>query len=55
MAKNLPAMQEIQFLSLGHKDPLDKEWQPTPAFFPEELHGERNLADYSPWVARSHT
>ena len=52
MAKKLPAMQEIHVLSLGQKDPLDKEWQPTPVFVPEELHGQRNLAVSSPWVAR---
>jgi len=25
LAKNLPAMQEIGLLSLGHEDPLEKE------------------------------
>ena len=25
------------------------EWQPTPVFLPGEFHGQRSLADYSPW------
>ena len=35
--------------SLGWGDPLEKEWQPTPVFLPEESHGQRSLVDYSPW------
>ena len=26
--------------SLGWKDPLEKEWQPTPVFLPGECHGQ---------------
>ena len=26
-----------------------REWQPTPVFLPEELHGQRSLVGYSPW------
>ena len=26
-----------------------REQQPTPAFSPGEFHGQRSLADYSPW------
>ena len=26
-----------------------RKWQPTPRFFPGELHGQRSLASYSPW------
>ena len=26
-----------------------REWLPTPVFFPEEFHGLRSLAGYSPW------
>ena len=26
-----------------------KKWQPTPVFLPEKFHGQRKLADYSPW------
>ena len=47
--KNLPAMQETQVQSLGREDPLERrEWLPTPVFLPGELHGQRNLAGYSP-------
>ena len=34
---------------LGSEDPLEKEWQPTPAFLPGESHGQRSLVGYSPW------
>ena len=34
--------------SLGRKDSLEKEMEPTPVFLPGESHGQRNLADYSP-------
>ena len=26
-----------------------RKWQPTPVFWPGELHGQRSLAGYSPW------
>ena len=26
-----------------------RKWQPTPIFLPRESHGQRSLADYSPW------
>ena len=26
-----------------------RKWQPTPVFLPGECHGQRRLADYSPW------
>ena len=26
-----------------------RKWQPTPVFLPEEFHGQRSLAGYSPW------
>ena len=31
------------------KIPWEREWQPTPVFLPGEFHGQRSLADYSPW------
>ena len=34
------------------EDPLEREWQPTPVLFPGEFHGQRILADYSPWTGR---
>ena len=27
-----------------------REWQPNPVFLPGEVHGQRSLAGYSPWV-----
>ena len=30
-----------------------RKWQLTPVFLPGEFHGQRNLAGYSPWVAKS--
>ena len=35
--------------------PWIRQWQPTPVFLPGESHGERSLAGYSPWVAKSRT
>ena len=35
--------------SLGWEDPWRREWQNTPVFLPEEFHGQRSLAGYSPW------
>ena len=37
------------------KIPWRKAQQPTPVFLPEESHGQRSLAGYSPWVAKSWT
>ena len=31
------------------KIPWRRAWQTTPVFFPGEFHGQRSLADYSPW------
>ena len=31
------------------KIPWRREWQPTPVFFPREFHGQKSVADYSPW------
>ena len=47
--KNLPAVQETQFRSLGWEDPQRRKWQPTPVFLPGKSHGWRSLAGYSPW------
>ena len=46
--KNLPA-KETQIQSLCWKDPLRREWIPTPVFLPGEFHGQRSLVSYSPW------
>ena len=29
--------------------PWSRKWQPTPVFLPGKCHGQRSLADYSPW------
>ena len=34
------------------KIPWKREWLPTPVFLPEEFHGQRSLAGYSPWGCR---
>ena len=34
------------------KTPWRRAWQPTPVFLPEESHGRRSLAGYSPWGCR---
>ena len=31
------------------KIPCRRAWQPTLVFLPGEFHGQRALADYSPW------
>ena len=31
------------------KIPWRRKWQLTPVFLPEKSHGQRSLADYSPW------
>ena len=55
MVKNLPGMWVTQVPSLGQKDPLEKKWQPTLVFLPRESHGQRNLANYSPWGSQNVT
>ena len=49
MVKNLPAMQETWFLSLGQNIPWRREWQPAPVFLPGKSHRQRSLVEYSPW------
>ena len=41
-------MWETWVQALDWEDSLKKEMQPTPVFLPGELHGQRNLAGYSP-------
>jgi len=47
--KKLPAMWETWAQSLGSEDCLGRDWLPIPVFLPEESHGQRSLAGYSPW------
>ena len=49
MVKSLPAIRETQVQPPGWEDPQRREWQPTLAFLPGELHEQRSLARYSPW------
>ena len=49
MVKNLPAMQETRFDPWVRKIPCRREWLLTLVFLPGEFHGQRSLADYSPW------
>ena len=49
MVKHLLQMQETRFNLWVGKTPWRREWQPTPVFLPEEFHGQRSLAGYSPW------
>ena len=53
MVKNLPATQEMWVPSLGREDPLEKGWQPTPAFLPGKPHGQRSLSGYSHGAAKT--
>ena len=46
--KSLPAMQEIW---VG-KIPWRRTWQPSPVSLPDESHGQRSLAGYSPQGGR---
>ena len=52
MVKNVPAVQEAWVPSLSQKDPLEKEWLPTPVFLPGEFYGQRILVGYRPWGGR---
>ena len=45
-------IQEMQDQSLSWEDSLEKKWQLTPVFLPGKFHGQRSLADYSPWDSK---
>ena len=47
MVKNLPAVQEIWFQSLGGEDPLEKGMATHSSILAGESHGQRSLA--GPW------
>ena len=49
MVKNLSARQETGVRSLSWEDPLGREWQPTPVFLLEEVHGQKSLVGDNPW------
>ena len=61
--KKPPENTETCVQSLGQGDPLEEEmatrssilarkWQPALVFLPDESHGQRYLAGYSPWGAQ---
>ena len=51
MVKNLPVnagnIMDVDFRKI-RKIPWSIKWQPTLVFLPEESHGQRILASYSP-------
>ena len=42
-------LKRYQFDPRVGKIPWRRKWQPIPVFLPEECHGQRSLAGYSPW------
>ena len=42
-------MQETQVLSLGCKDPLEKEMVTHSSILAGKFHGQKSLVGYSPW------
>ena len=50
--KNQAAMQEPRFDPWVQKLLWRREGLPTPVFSPGEFHGQRRLADYSPWACK---
>ena len=53
LIKNLPAMWRPGFESWVGKIPWRRKWQSIPVFLPQESHGQRSLAGYSPWGHKS--
>ena len=47
--KALCSNYDITKTDYVYRGPWRKKWQPTPVFLPGESHGQRSLADYSPW------
>ena len=46
---------EIEFQSLGWKDPLEKKMANHSSILAWRIPGQGSLAGYSPWVHRSRT
>ena len=49
VVKNLPAMWETHFRSVGCEDALEKEMATKLLLLPRESHGQRSLECYSPY------
>ena len=45
-------MQDTQVRSLGREDPQKKGLATHSSILAEELHGQRSLMGYSPWIHR---
>ena len=52
LVKNLSAVQETRFGSLGGEDLLEKEMANHSNILPGKSHGPRSLAGCSPWVMK---
>ena len=55
LVKHLPSMLETWVQFLSREVPWRRKCQPIPVFLPEESHGQRSLAGYSPWDPKSRT
>ena len=42
-------LKRLEFDPWVRKIPWSRKWQPTQVFLPVKFHGQRSLADYSPW------
>ena len=53
MVKNPPAnagdIRDVGSILGSGRSPWRRAWQPSQVFLPGESHGQRSLADYSPW------
>ena len=49
VVKNSLAKQEMQILSLGQEDALEKEMATHSSILPGKSHGQRSLVGCSPW------
>ena len=49
LVKNLPAMQETWFRSLGQEDPLEKGMATHSSILAWRIPWTEELGDYSPW------
>ena len=59
MVKNPPdsegGTRDTDLISGSERSLVVGNGRPTPVFLPGKFHGQRNLAGYSPWVAKSWT
>ena len=53
VVKNLPIKAGDPDSIPGLRISCGEGWQPTPIFLPGKSHGQRSLASYSPWIAKS--